>query len=124
GQGEAEKDKPKHETVSLHAILEAQVGSEPRKGQHDQSTTNHDPEREERDDDWWAVLCWEIGQTDFLGGKAHAPDQTAENGDLDFIVVGLRRRIRDCKQHLSGRLLIMPAALDCCEFRRLIFVDI
>src|SRR5882672_16401 len=31
GQGEAEKDKPKQETVSLDAIFKAQVGSQPRK---------------------------------------------------------------------------------------------
>src|SRR5258707_2710466 len=89
GQREAEKDEPKDETVLLDAIFVAQVGPEPGKCQHDQSTTDHDPEREERDDYRRAVLWWKVGQADFLGGEAHAPDQAAENGDLDLIVVGL-----------------------------------
>src|ERR1700731_3535189 len=88
-QREAQKHEPKDEAVPLDTIFKAQVGSEPRNGQHDQSTANHDPEREERNDDGRAVLGRKVGQADLLGGKAHARDQTAENGDLDFIIVGL-----------------------------------
>ena len=39
-------------------------------------------------------------------------------------MIGLCRRIGDCDQHLSGRLLVMPAPLDRGEFRWLTFVDV
>ena len=39
-------------------------------------------------------------------------------------MIGLCRRIGDCNQNLSGRLLIMPAPLDGREFRWLTFVHV
>jgi hypothetical protein len=120
GQGEAQKDEPKEKTTLRDAAFDAQVGSKPGNGEHNQSTPDHDSEREERNDYRGTVLGRKVGQADLFGGETHARDQATENRDLDLIMIGLCRRIGDRNQDFSGRLLVVPAPLDGGKFRRLV----
>jgi hypothetical protein len=53
-----------------------------------------------------------------------SPIRLPENGDLDLVVVGLGGRVGDREQDLTGRLLVVPAALDRREFHRLVIVHV
>src|SRR5882672_6069522 len=94
-QRKTKENQPKQPTVFLNAVFKGQVGPKPRKCQHDQATTDHDPKRKERDQNRWADLLWKVGQANLFGVQAHAPDQTAQDGDLDLVIVALCRLIGD-----------------------------
>src|SRR6266851_15873 len=123
-QWETEENQPEQEPALFDPAGGAQTGSDPGKRQHDQTASDHEPECEERDQHRRAVLRREVRQSDLLGIEAHAPDQAAEDRDLDLVTVGLGGRIGDGEQDLSGGLLVVPAPLDGRELGGLVVVHV
>jgi len=125
GQRETQESRPKQRAIVCQAMPVAQIAAEPGEPQHQQTTSDHDPEAKN------GITTG--GQ--FSGGMLLRPVSPAvrlsesirlPNGGGSVIANRLRRfsHIGPGEQHFRTRFLIVPAALDRSHLGRLVRIDI